>query len=315
MTAADSKHWSGVKEVGALWGIRTLVFVYRVFGSAVFAVLLYPVVGYFFARNGFARAASKDYLRRLAAYTGSDLAPNNRTSFRHFLSFARSIRDRLSALVGDISVDELVFPDRDVLIECVDQKCGALLIGAHIGSLEVCRALAKYRDDIRLNILVYTAHAKNINRGLSVVDERRNVELMEVSEINPGVAIRLKQKLDRGELIVIVADRIPPTSDRIVEVEFLGSSACFPQGPFILAALLRCPVFTFFCVKQGSKHRVLFERLSDRIMLRRGNREADLREYVVTYAARLAECCRLAPLQWFNFFPFWERAERRLNGK
>lgn len=313
MTAADSRHWSRVKEVGTLWGIRTLVFTYRAFGRTVFAVLLYPVVGYFFARNGFARTASKDYLRRLAAHTGTNWEPTNGCSFRHFLSFSRSIRDRLSAIVGDINVDDVVFPNRDELLECVDQKRGALLVGAHVGSLEVCRVLAKHRDDIRLNIIVHTRNAENINRGLSVVDGRRNVELIEVSEINPAVAIRLSQKLKRGELIVIVADRTPPNGGRTLAVKFLGSSACFPQGPFILAALLKCPVFTFFCVKLDGKHRVLLERLSGRITLRRGHREEDLREYVVMYAARLADCCQLAPLQWFNFFPFWERAERPLD--
>jgi predicted LPLAT superfamily acyltransferase len=39
----------------------------------------------------------------------------------------------------------------------------------------------------------------------------------------------------------------------------------------------------------------------------RGNREGHIRELVAGYAQRLEHYCSLAPLQWYNFYPFWDQ--------
>ena len=43
----------------------------------------------------------------------------------------------------------------------------------------------------------------------------------------------------------------------------------------------------------------------DAIRLPRRGREAALAELAGAYASRVAHYCRLAPLQWFNFYDFW----------
>jgi hypothetical protein len=92
-------------------------------------------------------------------------------------------------------------------------------------------------------------------------------------------AIRLQEAIDRGEWVVSMADRIPlGTSGRVSWIPFLGEPAPFPQGPFILAALLKAPVFTMFCLREGRTYRVWFERLSNRLELPRSEREERLRE-------------------------------------
>ncbi|HRE16014.1 MAG TPA: hypothetical protein PLW86_02970, partial [Rhodocyclaceae bacterium] len=88
---------------------------------------------------------------------------------------------------------------------------------------------------------------------------------------------------------------------------FLGASACFPQGPYILASLLECPVYLFFCVEEADGYRIVFEPFADQVMLPRGRREAAMAEYAQRYAHRLEALCRQAPLQWFNFFDFWRQ--------
>ena len=41
--------------------------------------------------------------------------------------------------------------------------------------------------------------------------------------------------------------------------------------------------------------------------LPRDRREALLADAAARFAARLEYYCRLAPFQWFNFYPFWAR--------
>ena len=306
--AESTAHWANVKEVGALWGIRALLAIYRVFGRTLLFVALYPVVTYFFLTNRFARAASREYLERLTEFA-PDMAirASRRATFRHFVSFATSVYDRVAAWTGAITLDDLTFTGREALATLIEQRRGAVLITAHIGSLEVCRAMARQRENMRLNVLVHTEHAEMFNRMMQRVNPNQNVELIEVGTIDPGVAMRLAQKVANGEFIVVTGDRVPVHGSRVVEANFLGREARFPQGPFVLAALLKCPMLSLFCVAEGSGFHVFIETLAERIVLRRGHREGDMRGYVDAFARRLEAACRRAPLQWFNFYPFWGR--------
>ena len=188
----------------------------------------------------------------------------------------------------------------------IDKGQGALLITAHMGSLEVCRALARLRN-IRLNVLVHTTHAEQFNRVMRSVNPDQQVELIEVTDLDPSVAIKLRQKLAAGELVVITGDRVPPSGNRFTVAEFLGRQARFPQGPFILAALLKCPVYTLICLSEGDRFHIHLEQLCERVSLDRGNRDNDLQAYVRQFAQRLERYCRSAPLQWFNFLSVLER--------
>jgi predicted LPLAT superfamily acyltransferase len=221
------------------------------------------------------------------------------------MNFAESIYDRIAAWTGKITLDDVTFTGREALVEMIDAKRGALLITAHLGSFEVCRAMAHLRGSIRLNVLVHTANAEKFNRVMRSVSPEHYVELIEVSELDPSLAIRLRQKINAGELIVITGDRIPVKGTRATVTQFLGRPARFPQGPFVLASLLKCPVYTLICLSEGRRFHVYLEQICDRVLLRRGNREDDLKNYVGQFARRLERYCRRAPLQWFNFYPFW----------
>jgi predicted LPLAT superfamily acyltransferase len=50
-----------------------------------------------------------------------------------------------------------------------------------------------------------------------------------------------------------------------------------------------------------------FERLEERVALPRANRQAALEEQVRRYAGWLEAQLRAAPLDWSNFFPFWDQ--------
>jgi predicted LPLAT superfamily acyltransferase len=181
-----------------------------------------------------------------------------------------------------------------------------LLIGAHLGNLEVLRAVAATRGLAAVNAVVYTDHAQRFNEILRSVNSDFNVNLIQVSELGPDTAILLKDKIDAGELLVIVGDRTPPAQNgRVSRVPFLGELASFPQGPYILAALLDCPVYLFFGLREGRRYRVYFELFAQRIELQRNTRAQQLDEYARQYAERLQAHCLRAPYQWFNFYNFW----------
>lgn len=309
----NTKQWAQLEEV-SVYGLMKLMFLlYILGGRLLFKVVLYPVVSYYFFSNKTARLASKDFLQRVEHYShGKAINATLLNSYRQFIQFAESMIDKLDAWNNKLQIDDVVIHGREQIAEQLAQKQGGIILGSHLGNVEVCRALATIRKHAKLNILVHTKHAKHFNRLLNEQSSGMAVELIQVTDIGPGLAIILDQKVMQGEFVFIVGDRVPvDNNERTQTATFLGEKASFSQGPFILAALLKCPVYTLFCLKQQGVYHLYFDHFSDCIKLARKNRERDLENYIQLFADRLQHYCLLAPLQWFNFFPFWQLSKEQ----
>ena len=118
----------------------------------------------------------------------------------------------------------------------------------------------------------------------------------------------LRERVDRGEWVVIAADRIAIGARyKTVLTPFLGEDAQFPQGPFILAYLLQCPVYVAAAWRSGKTFRIAWHKLADQMILPRANRQAAITKYAGAYAQWLEKIVVNEPLQWFNFYDFWAK--------
>jgi predicted LPLAT superfamily acyltransferase len=296
-------HWAEMGEYSLVWGMRTLLWIYRLGGRPIVRGFLYPVVAYYWLVNREGRTASREYLRRVAA-----LAPGipSYGSFRHFMTFAEAILDKLAAWSGMITLNDVEYHGREPVLEMIRQGRGVLLLGSHLGNLEVCRVIASLEQNIRVNVLVHTRHAEKFNALLSRYNSASGLNLIQVTEITAETSMRLADKIDQGETVIVAADRTPVDNRfRVAAADFLGAKALFPEGPLILASLLKCPVYTVFCLKQQGKYVIYFDRFSDGLKFSRKQRAEELRKAVQRYADRLQTYCLKEPLQWFNFYPFW----------
>jgi predicted LPLAT superfamily acyltransferase len=312
MTATQARnHWADLGETGILWGMRVLLWIYRRFGRWTFRLFLYPVISYYFLTGRRARTASRQYLQRVGQHFPElRLEGGWRESYRHFLAFGENLLDKIVVWLDRLDPDQVEFHNRPLLVDLLQRGQGAILLGGHIGNLEICRALADLRGYIHLNILVHTKHAEKFNRLLARVERGAHIELIEVTELNPAVAIRLQDKLQHGEFLVLVGDRIPVGNPgRTVAARFLGETAAFSQGPYLLASLLDCPVYTLFSYPRNGRYRIDLEPFAESIRIphRQPQRDRELAAWAARYAACLEEHCRRVPLQWFNFFDFWDQ--------
>lgn len=305
---AGNSHWSQLAEQGGALGLRILFACYRLFGARLTQLMLYPVVAYFFLAAGSARRASHDYLLQLHHFRAdmAQPAPTWIDTFRHMLAFAQSGLDKLAAWSGRMPPGTVRFPNQAAFESLLQSGRGAVLVGAHLGNLEMTRALATGRKLATVNAVVYTDHAQRFNRMLEQANADYGANLLQVSALGPDTAILLKDKVEQGELLVIVGDRTPPAENgRISHASFLGRSAAFANGPWLLASLLDCPVYLFFCLRERDGYCIHFEPFSERIILPRKQRQQSLQAHVQQYASRLEQYCLQAPLQWFNFYDFW----------
>lgn len=305
-------HWSKIPELGASCGINAMLWVYRYLGRWVFKLLLAPVIGYFFISAGMARRESQKFLQKVYACGSTHprmaTPPTLCSSFYHFLEFGRAALDRIASWLGDIKRSDVDFDNVQEFIDLMRSGSGGLIIGSHLGNIELSRALATDIDMSKLNILVFTENAVKFNTMLAKVNCHVNDQLIQVNQMGPDTAIMLKEKIDNGELIIILGDRTAINStEKLNYVNFLGEEAAFGQGPFILASLLECPVYLLFCLRQGQRYRVHFEHFSDRIKLNRKTRQQDLQQIIQKFAVRLEYYCLQEPFQWFNFLDFWHK--------
>ena len=306
---SSTGHWAGLGERGSAWGLRSLFSCYRLLGARAARWLLYPVIGYFFLSGHAARRASQAWLRRVHA--GKAPLPGWRASFRHMFAFGQAGLDKLAAWTGKTDDWQIQFSGQEEFERLQASGRGALLIGSHLGNLEMTRALAQSEGRAKVNAVVYTEHARRFNELMQEANADFGVNLLQVAKLGPETALLLKEKIEQGELVVIVGDRTPPDegSKRVSRLPFFGETAPFAQGPFILASLLDCPVYLFFCLReeQAGKvvYRIFFEPFAERVELSRAERLVRLEAYMQQYAKRLEHYARMAPEQWFNFYDFW----------
>ncbi|RKR04341.1 putative LPLAT superfamily acyltransferase [Kushneria sinocarnis] len=308
MTAPHGQdtHWSRVEESGTVTGMRLMLAIDRWLGEWAFRLLLIPAAAYFWLRRPLARRASREYRHRLQ-HTFPQLRLGPLATLRHFICFGMTMLDKVRALHGRIDGERVHLPDRATLREAIESGRGGLILVSHLGNHEICQALSRQRPDLRLSLLMHTRHAQRFNALLASADRGERVEVIEVSEITPETAQRLRERIDEGGFVVIAADREPISGDqRARSFDFLGAPAPFPEGAFRLALLLRCPLYLLLCARNGRGYSVHFEALGDSRGVARAARETWLATHMAAFVRRLETYCGRYPLQWFNFYPFWK---------
>ncbi len=303
----SGRHWAQINEVSFVAGMRLLFFVHRLFGRWPFRLMLYPVLVWYMARNPLARKASVDYLARLRAAHPTLATPVGlRGAFRHFAAFGESLLDKMLLWGGLFPMDKVHVHGRATITDAIAQGRGGLMICTHLGNLELCRVLGRRHPTVKLTVLVHTKHAQAFNKMLAQLDPGSQMNLMQVTEMTPATAVILADKVAHGEFVVIAGDRIPVSPNpRVALAPFMGDTAPFPIGPYVLASLLNCPVYLMFSRRTRDGAELCFEGFRERIRLPRKQRDQLLGELAADYAARLEHHCLQAPLQWFNFYDFW----------
>lgn len=296
-------------------GMKLLLLVYRLTGRIGFRLCLFPVMAYYYLFRRTARQASQAYLQRIRPLLPAS-GRSRLSSFRHFMMFGEILLDKLLVWMGRIRRHDLLFATPDTVDEIEVNRKGGIIVVSHLGNFEICNAIAQQIPNIRLTILVYTRHAQKFNALMQGVASDAEVEIIQVNDLSPATVMLFAERVRGGGYVVIAGDRTPVTGQqRVSEVEFLGDIAAFPQGPFILAGLLRCPVYFLFCLKQQTQYHVYIERFSEQIDFQQRKRRPQILDNAVqAFASRLQHYCLQAPLQWFNFFPFWREDRDRETG-
>lgn len=298
--------WTDVGEQGSVLAIRAAVFVATVLGRTFGRVIARVVAFYYWLFAAKARRSARDFLRRVHGRE-----PTRGEVYRQILRFTETTLDAFFLVSGKTHHFRVTTNGDEHLAALRDGKRGAILLGAHLGSFYAMRAQSEV-ESLPLYAVVYTKNARRINEALEQIDPGKNAKLLQMGE-GIDFMLRIKELIEGGAIVAILADRVPPNAGdggdaRTVGVELLGGTARLPTGPYLLASMLKCPVYmTFGLYRGGRRYDLYCEPFAESIELPRKERQAALARYAQQYATRLEHFCKLAPDNWFNFYDFWER--------
>jgi len=342
---SEPRRWSQIAERGSLWGMRFTAWSYRRFGRRACVALVHAIVAYFFLTDRAGRRASVAYLRRVSAarsalrtsaqpsgleqsahherrarppgfwqsflHARRARPPGFWQSFLHYREFALSIADRIGIWFGHVDDFAYEMIGEEHLDRVAQEGRGAILVGAHLGSFDALRLLAERKNSI-VNVLMFTDNAERINTLFRELSPDMDARVIRVDPASVESVFEIRACLARGELVAILGDRIEPgDQNRCASIPLFGDAVKLPLAPYLLAALLDCPVLLILAFREApGRYSVFAEKLADRVRLPRREREKGAAELASRYAARLEHYCACYPRQWFNFFDYWEDATR-----
>jgi predicted LPLAT superfamily acyltransferase len=300
MSDGSAPGWLSVAERGSVLGIRLIAWLATAFGRTPARWVLRAVALYYFLFHASARRASAEYLARIHGRASHAMI------YAHVLRFAEAALDRAFIVTGKFGYFEVTQTGHHWLTDLVAAGRGAILLGAHLGSFEAMRMQGD-RDGLRINFLGYFRNARMINAALRQLNPTATARLIPIDPADFTFVLRIKERTDRGEFVAILGDRVGPDG-RGATVDFLGGKADFPTGVYMLASILKCPIYlTFGLYRAPNRYELFCEPFEERALLPREGREEALRAYAQRFATRLEHFVRLAPDNWFNFHSFWRK--------
>ena len=292
--------WKAQPERSNAFWLGLLVWIATHLGRWLTRLLLWPIALFFLATGGAARRASHDYLRRVLGRP-----PRAVEVLHHFYCFAACTLDRLLILAGRGGSLKVQVRMPEEVRQTVSGRGGCLMLVSHLGSFEVLRQLGDSGHQIPLRIVLDRSQGPLLTGLLERLSPRFAASIIDASQRGPELVLALREALDQGYSIGIMADRVHG-GEAAVEVPFLGGTARLPASPWVLASVLHVPVITAFGIYRGGRdYQVDLELLTEGITATRTERQAAIRLWAQRYAERLEREARAAPYNWFNFYPYW----------
>lgn len=302
---SEQNLWWKKQERGGAFFLRLSLFLAQILPEFILKLIVKIVVWFYYIFSKNERENIAEFRQNLSEFAGSQTLKGT-SVFSHFEAFGGAICDKFRVWKGKIKDSELEIIDLGrIKSELIGAKKGQILLTAHLGNVEICKALSARVDGFRMVILAYDKNSREFNEVLKRISQNDgSVRMMLVNELDVAAMLELKNIVESGEHIGIMGDRTPIGGDKAARVKFLGKEANFNYGPYLIAGILGVKISSLWCQKIEGKFRIELVPLASAVKLGR-DRAAAVREYLQIYVRELENRCKQTPAQWFNFFDFW----------
>ncbi len=297
--------WEG-KSKGTVFGHKIFVFILNHLGLKLAYIILRFVALYYFL---FARKSNKNIF-----FFFHDVLKYKRTTtylkiYKNYYIFGQTILDKVALLAG-VKTKFTINHDGGINLDKVaSMGKGGILVSAHIGNWEIAGQLLN-RLNTTFNILMYANEHESLKKYMEEVEKKKNVNIIAIKDGEMGHLIELHNAFSKNELVVMHGDRFRD-GVQTLEAKFLGKTAKFPAGPFIMAAKFGVPLSVVFAVKETSTHYHFFASDPIEVKRTRDSKQTEIavQELLHKYIAEVEKMVYRYPEQWFNYYAFWKEQE------
>lgn len=285
--------WDG-KSKGTVFGYKIFVFFIQKVGIQSAYFILYFVAGFYFF---FLKKSNQAIFYYFNQRLGYPKFKSRQMVFKSYYTFGQTIIDKISISAGRRNKFTYEFDGVEILKKLLVERKGGVLISAHIGNFEIAEYFFAEIDlDFQINLVTTNLEHTAIKNYLDSLSKKSNIkfiiikdDLAHIFEINAALA--------RNELVCFTGDRYFE-GVKSLKHNFLNKEAQFPAGPFLIASRLKVPVVFVYVMKEPKLHYHLYAR--EAIVKHR-----DEKGILQAYVASVETMVKKYPLQWFNYFDFW----------
>jgi len=287
--------WMKQPEKGSQFAIKLMVWASFFLGRTLTRPVVYLIALFYLIFASSARKASRQYLS-----LSLDRLPTWLEQYKHFLYFSSVIHDRLYLLSGRFNYFQFSISGESEIQNALSSGRGVMLYGAHFGSFEAVKHSANREQKQQIALLMYEENSRQLLDILKEISPDFAKSIIPLGSI--GTMIDVKDRLDRGYMIGLLADRAVNDEKRLPNM-FLGQEASFPEAPFKLQGLFKCPaLFIAGVYLGGNKYQINFHNLA------MNGATLSTKELQENYVQILESLCKAYPFNWFNFYDFWGSA-------
>ena len=289
--------WDG-KSRGTVFGFKVFIFFIKNFGIQAAYNLMHLPVPYFCLFSKKNVRGLRFYFRKRLNYSWFKTAVS---IYKAYYVFGQTLIDKIAISAGLSDDYTYEFDGEGLIQEALKLNKGGILISAHIGNFELAQYFFKGRlTDTSISIVITDQDHQHIKDYLNQYLKKDEMQFIIVKDDLSHI-FEINAALSQNRIICISGDRYLENT-KSMEAEFLGKTAKFPLGPFHIGSRLNVPVLFVYVMREPKRHYHLYAR---RVEVKSRNPQDLLEKYVQS----VTEIVHKYPLQWFNFYDFWNDAK------
>jgi len=276
--------------------VRTLYKIYQLLGYKFVYYSLYLVVAYYFLFAKNVKISLKLYYSRLG------IPFSYKNYFRHLFNYAVATSDRFISK-SDPQLYTFHNQNRPQLLKEIEE--GSILLLNHFGGWATASNYFQYEGK-KFHMVMNEAMLKSAKEFEEIID-KKNKEHINIIDLSNGMIqayIEIANALLSNQSVALMGDRaISEKNEK--KLDFFGEKANFNQNPFIIAHKTKKPIVIIFVIlKEALQYEIVFKKIEPDISL---SQEEAVDKAMDEYIEYLSDILKQYPLQWFNFYNFWEK--------
>ncbi|MBA7524729.1 hypothetical protein ES705_16871 [subsurface metagenome] len=290
--------WDGQSK-GNVLGYKIFIFILRYIHIRVaYFIVWFVALYYYFSTQ---KKDIRFFYKQILHY---DRVKSESSIFLNYVTFGKVLLDKIAILAGFSSKYTYDYEGEQHLHKMANEGKGGIIIGAHAGNWEIAGHLLT-RINRPVHVLIYDGERSNLKELMEDITGEKSFDVIPVRDNDMLHIYEIKKALDNGDIIAMHGDRFR-SGTKTHQCNFLGRQAKFPLGPYYLATQFNVPFCFVYTMKETNTHYHFSSTPPMNIDSgNKKNKNENIKLKTELYASELEKMIRKYPLQWFNYYNFW----------